>query len=100
MTRFHQFLNSIDLWVWHGIYPGSFLHAVLCNNLSQAIGHADEESRNELFEIVRFLHNACPSICWGSEERVNRWRVMNHDDRIALVDSSSYPRSNPAGKTP
>ncbi len=56
-----------------GIEPGSFLLAVLSNNLAEACARADNVNRHYLFNYVNFLYNAVPSPCWHSRENVERW---------------------------
>lgn len=53
--------------------PGDFLSAVLSNDLKEAMGRADEQSRAGLFAIVKWLYNETPSTCWGSPERFANW---------------------------
>jgi len=52
---------------------GSFLRAVLCNDLTWAVLHADEENFSSLLHIVRWLHNEAPSAAWGSREAYISW---------------------------
>lgn len=52
---------------------GHFLKAVLSNDLREACGRADFESRTALYEIVFFLHNYATSTCWGSPAAVEAW---------------------------
>ena len=52
---------------------GSFLQAVLTNNLREAFARADAPNRAALWEIVGYCHWELPSDCWGSEERVRSW---------------------------
>lgn len=66
--------ESLELWIKHKIIPGSFLTAVLENDLSEAVGRADEISIICLRDIVRYLYNNCPLGCWGSPEKVKEWR--------------------------
>ena len=54
---------------------GSFTTAVLENNLSEAIGRADQFSLAGLFEIVRYVRWEIPSVCHGSPEKVKAWLV-------------------------
>jgi hypothetical protein len=54
---------------------GSFVTAVLENNLMEAIGRADENSQAALFEIVRYVRWEIPSNCHGSVEAVRAWLV-------------------------
>lgn len=53
--------------------PGDFIMAVLENNLRDAFGRADLVSRAALFDIVVFMWNDAPSVCWGSPEKVAKW---------------------------
>ena len=64
---------SIDLYAKEHIQPGSFLLAVLSNDLFDAMGRADCVSRIELFEIVKYINNHIPSNCWGSRDKVMKW---------------------------
>jgi hypothetical protein len=52
---------------------GSFLTAVLSNDLAGAVVRADPGNKFALPEIVLFLHNYAPSPCWGSPEAVEAW---------------------------
>lgn len=52
---------------------GSFLHAVLANDLTQAITRADPISTLGLRETVLFLLNHAPAPAWGSHEQVDAW---------------------------
>lgn len=57
----------------HRIQPGSFLVAVLSNDLKEAMARADEKSRAGLFALVSFLYNDAPANCWGSPDAVQAW---------------------------
>jgi hypothetical protein len=52
---------------------GSFLRAVLENDLTEACRRADLENRARLFEIVAFLWAFAPAPSWGSKEHVAAW---------------------------
>lgn len=52
---------------------GSFLEAVISNDLKEALGRADAENIDNLFAIVSWLYNYAPSPCWGSPERYAAW---------------------------
>lgn len=67
----HEALAS---WVVHGIVPGSFLCAVLRNNLKEACSRADFGNRISLHNTVAWLYNEAPEICWGSEHNFDAWR--------------------------
>lgn len=63
-----------------GIKPGSFLTAVICNDLQMAVGHADEASLAALPEIVRFFYNELPGNCWGSKKIMKAWMETPSED--------------------
>ena len=65
--------DAMQLYIEHGIKPGSFLTAVLENNLVTAFGKADHINRDRLFEYCNFLWNELPSNSWGSPEKVDEW---------------------------
>lgn len=55
------------------IQPGSFLRAVLSNDLFLAISYADEDAKRSLPALVGFIHNFVPHDMYGSRELVNNW---------------------------
>lgn len=65
--------NGIDRYVEDRCPPGSFLTAVLSNDLKESFGRADEENIRDMFEIVSYCYNEIPFDCWGSPERVKHW---------------------------
>jgi len=65
--------NAAQLYVERGIKGGSFLTAVLSNNLVRAFQRADDGNTAAMLEWVRWLHNEAPRNCWGSEEKVAAW---------------------------
>jgi hypothetical protein len=65
--------EGAKLWIENRIMPGSFLTAVIENNLREALGCADEYNRAALFEIVSWWYNEAPSSCWGSPEKAKEW---------------------------
>lgn len=64
-----KFRGSLQRYIEQGIPPGGFLSAVICNDLKDACGRADHESRFMLFDLVSWLYNYAPSPCWGSPEK-------------------------------
>jgi hypothetical protein len=65
--------DGLQRWVEKGIYPGSFLTAVLENNLFDAVGRADATNINLIKEWVVFIYNELPSGCYGSRETMEHW---------------------------
>lgn len=60
-------------YIEYGIPPGLFLQAVLKNDLADSFAQADNFNRPLMFEIVRWLYNEAPALCWGSVEKFNKW---------------------------
>lgn len=73
----HQ-IEALERYVKDRIEPGSFLMAVLSNNLKEACGRADMYNRRRIFEYCEWLYNKAPSACWGSPERVEAWLSKTH----------------------
>lgn len=65
--------QSLKGYVNDRIETGSFLRAVLENDLFGAMGRADNENKYRINEICLFIYNELPSNCWGSKEKVNNW---------------------------
>lgn len=67
--------HSLKLYVEHKISTGSFLEAVLSNDLFDAVGRADATNVKQLDDIVKYIYNELPSNCWGSREIVREWLI-------------------------
>jgi hypothetical protein len=52
---------------------GDFLRAVICNDLKNAVGHADDVNVHNLPAYCAYLHNHAPSDCHGSPEKYKAW---------------------------
>lgn len=65
--------EGMELYLKHGVEPGSFLKAVLCNNLCEAVGRADHINIVYLTNIVSYCYNEIPSTAWGSPDSVQKW---------------------------
>lgn len=66
-------INSLDRYVEHRIPTGSFLQAVLENNLTGAFSRADSENKANIGSIVAVCYDCLPHPCWGSKEKVENW---------------------------
>lgn len=69
---------GLDRYINHRIRPGSFLVAVLSNDLFEAVSRADLENQAALADIVKYIYNKLPSGSHGSIERVDAW--LNNED--------------------
>jgi len=61
--------DSMVRYVVNHLLPGSFLKAVIENDLMQAIAYADDDSLRSMRAISKFFWNHTPNDCWGSTER-------------------------------
>jgi hypothetical protein len=61
-------------WIVKGTPPGSFLLAVLNNDLLNAVARVDEENKPYLGGLVKWLYNHTPTGCWGAPDRVTAWQ--------------------------
>lgn len=52
---------------------GSFLMAVICNDLYRAVTSADENNLRNLPAYVHFFYNYAPASCWGSLKLYDYW---------------------------
>ena len=60
-------------YVEHGQPVGSFLRAVLQDNLMLTVIKADPESLAALKDIMNFVLWEIPSVCHGSEKKCTEW---------------------------
>ena len=54
-------------------HMGSFLRAVMENNLTEAFGRADDVNAAAMKNWAVFVYSYAPSGCHGSPERVSDW---------------------------
>lgn len=66
--------GSIIRFIEFGIEPGSFLLAVINNDLKNAFGQADIENTYHIRTIVSWFYNYAPSNCWGYNSSFEHWR--------------------------
>ncbi len=60
-------------YVKHGIRPGDFLTAVLCNDFKEAFALADSVNTACMKAWAMWIYNEAPSLCHGSPELVQAW---------------------------
>lgn len=61
------------LYIENGVPPGSFMMAVLKNDLTGAFGRADQTNLQYMREWCDWLYNQCPSVAWRTDENINAW---------------------------
>jgi hypothetical protein len=68
-----RMMGGIERYINDHIRPGSFLCAVISNNLRDACGQADDENMLNLPAFVAYFYNEAPHNCWGSPEELQAW---------------------------
>jgi len=68
-----RMMDGINRYLDYGIIPGSFLQAVICNDLMEAASRADTENLNNLPAFMAFFYHHTPSGCWGSQKKMLAW---------------------------
>ena len=81
-----RMMGAIDRYIKHGIPPGDFLTAVICNNLSEAVARADEENMANLPAYVAYFYNEAPGLCWGSRIKMDTWIEFDGDMKRLLME--------------
>lgn len=76
---------AIADYVIDGHRPGSFLCAVLSNDLKRSFERADRTNTRAVGAIVAFLYNHAPEACWGSEGRLEAWIEYKYRERTGTV---------------
>ena len=75
-------MDGLHLYLTQGIPPGSFLTAVLSNDLMGSVERADTNNRHALIGWVQLLYNEMPSFSWGSPEKVQQWIEHKTKERL------------------
>jgi hypothetical protein len=60
-------------YIEHGREPGSFLEAILSNDLKNSFARADYTNVKQIGVYVQYLYSYAPSACWGSPEKYAAW---------------------------
>jgi hypothetical protein len=71
--------------------PGSFVRALLENDLLMAVSHADSSSAINLAAFVRFTYNNLPGFMWGSPKRVEDWLKGRVDENGHEIPTEPQP---------
>ncbi|KKL27562.1 hypothetical protein LCGC14_2383940 [marine sediment metagenome] len=80
--------QTIDMYVDQGIPTGSFMHAVLANDLMEAFNRADEQNQNNLQSICSYIQNYIPMQCHGSYKKVAKW-IQDHRENPKEVKAAA-----------
>lgn len=66
-------IGGLRRYIENGIPPGSFLTAVLSNDLMGAFAKADSTNTVAMVAYARFLYAYAPHDCHGSPAKVRAW---------------------------
>lgn len=70
-----------------GLLPGDFLQAVICNDLVEACGRADDYNIDVIPAYASFLYSELPITAWGSREKMLAYAEAAHkawDERLEV----------------
>ena len=73
--------DAARMYIEEGIHPGGFLMSVLCNNLTESFGRADNTNKGAMLAWVTWLVWDIPHPAWGSEEKVLKWMAERYKER-------------------
>lgn len=73
---------------------GSFMMAVVSNDLHEACSRADDVNRYNLWDIVGWFYNEAPSDAWGSPAKVNAWLAKKVKEREQRQATQKEEQSN------
>ena len=76
-----RMMGGLTRYIEEGIEPGHFLAAVICNDLREAVGRADDENIRNIPAYLGYLYNKAPSGCWGSKTNFVNWLKMKAEER-------------------
>jgi len=65
--------DGARLYAERGVHPGSFLTAVLTNDLVGAYRCADQINAAAMRAWVSWMYNELPMGAWGSHEKIDAW---------------------------
>lgn len=65
--------DAIIRFYENGFPPGSFLSAVIDNDLKDACGRADDTNRHCLFNYIMWFYNEAPNGTWGFSGATSKW---------------------------
>lgn len=74
--------DAVVLYLVHGFPPGSFLTAVLENDLREAVRRGDVDNRRALAAYAIFFHDIFPATAWGSPENVTAWMAYRRAQKV------------------
>lgn len=68
-------LDALARYLDRGLEPGSFLRAVIENDLRGAYLRADKENRLALPALIEWMECSIPSAAWGHPGVIDDWQL-------------------------
>lgn len=70
--------NALLNWVRYGNQwdHGSFLMALVSNQLVESFSSADDINSYYMYDIVKWMYQYLPTSCYGSKENAEAWDGM------------------------
>lgn len=81
--------GCLERYLNHGIEPGSFLTAVLSNDLKGAVMRADATNLHRLDQIVGYIYHHLPAHAWGSPTQLEIWKRIVKDHKAKMAREAS-----------
>lgn len=89
-------VGGVMRYIMDGITPGSFLLAVVSNDLREACARADPDNAARLVDYVFFLHNYAPPQCFGNPDRACDWIEAGGLNGLEAAKIAKLPPVDPA----
>ena len=84
-----NFHGGIVRYLIHGIPPGSFLTAVICNELWTAVCSCGSRDFNELLALSKWMLNEGSATTTGSRDKLDWWIQFKTAERRQAVGPQS-----------
>lgn len=77
---------ALEDYFFYGYEPGSFVTAVLCNDLMGTVNRCDHINRECIVDIAKWIMHNAPSSSWGSKQAVANWLADKDSCRTMYKD--------------
>ena len=68
-----RMMEGILRYIEHGLRPGRFLSAVICNQLKESCMYADDVNLHNIPAYASYFYEHAPLSCWGSTLIMEDW---------------------------
>lgn len=88
--------DGLTEYILQGRPIGGFLQALLSNDLTTTVKHADDLNAPRFRDYIAFLEAVAPATCWGTPEAVREW--MRRGGLIGINQQAAAQKSAPGDK--